>query len=276
MPDYGPILFVDDEAPMRQAVTQWLGLAGFETLVHDRASTALDRLNADFQGILVTDLKMEGIDGMELLRRSQLLDPEIPVVVITGHGDVETAVEAMRLGAYDFIEKPFAPERFLEVVRRAGEKRQLVVENRRLRRAVNEQTLSSRIIGTSSAAEALRASVAELASMDVSVILYGETGVGKDLVARCLHDHGRRHKANYVAINCAAVPDTMVESEFFGHEAGAFTSASKARAGKLEHASGGTLFLDEIDSMPPATQAKLLRALQDRSEERRVGNEGRA
>jgi two-component system, NtrC family, C4-dicarboxylate transport response regulator DctD len=272
MPDYGPILFVDDEAPMRQAVTQWLGLAGFETLVHDRASTALDRLNADFHGILVTDLKMEGIDGMELLRRSQLLDPELPVVVITGHGDVETAVEAMRLGAYDFIEKPFAPERFLEVVRRASEKRQLVVENRRLRRAVSEQTLSSRIIGTSRAAQALRASVAELAATDASVVLYGPTGVGKDLVARCLHDFGRRAKANYVAVNCAAVPETMVESEFFGHEAGAFTSASKTRVGKIEHANGGTLFLDEIDSMPLATQAKLLRALQDRVIERLGSN----
>ena len=272
MPDYGPILFVDDEAPMRQAVTQWLGLAGFETLVHDRASTALDRLNVDFQGILVTDLKMEGIDGMELLRRSQLLDPELPVVVITGHGDVETAVEAMRLGAYDFIEKPFAPERFLEVVRRASEKRQLVIENRRLRRAVSEQTLSSRIIGTSRAAQALRASVAELAATDASVVLYGPTGVGKDLVARCLHDFGRRAKANYVAVNCAAVPETMVESEFFGHEAGALTSASKTRIGKIEHANGGTLFLDEIDSMPLATQAKLLRALQDRVIERLGSN----
>ena len=241
--------------------------------MHDKASAALNVLTADFPGVLVTDLKMEGIDGMELLRRSQQIDPELPVVVITGHGDVETAVEAMRLGAYDFIEKPFAPERFLEVVRRAGEKRQLVVENRRLRRAVNEQTVNSRIIGTSKAAEALRASIAELASTDVSVVLYGETGVGKDLVARCLHDFGRRHKANYVAVNCAAVPDAMVESEFFGHEAGAFTSARRRRAsGKIEHASGGTLFLDEIDSMPPATQAKLLRALQDRVIERLGSN----
>jgi two-component system C4-dicarboxylate transport response regulator DctD len=272
MPDYGPILFVDDEAAMRHAVTQWLGLAGFETLVHDRASTALDKLSTEFHGILVTDLKMDGIDGMELLRRAQRLDPELPVVVITGHGDVETAVEAMRLGAYDFIEKPFAPERFLDVVRRASEKRQLVVENRRLRRAVSEQTLSSRIIGTSQAAQALRASVAELAATDASVVLYGATGVGKDLVARCLHDFGRRAKANYVAVNCAAVPETMVESEFFGHEAGAFTSASKARVGKIEHANGGTLFLDEIDSMPLATQAKLLRALQDRVIERLGSN----
>lgn len=272
MPETGPILFVDDEASMRHAVTQWLGLAGFETLVHDKAASALSVLSADFPGILVTDLKMDGMDGMELLRRTQQLDPELPVVVITGHGDVQTAVEAMRLGAYDFIEKPFAPERFLDVVRRASEKRQLVVENRRLRRAVSEQTLSSRVIGTSTAAERLRASVAELAGTDVSVIVYGETGVGKDLVARCIHDFSRRHKANYVAVNCAAVPETMFESEFFGHEAGAFTSASRARVGKIEHASGGTLFLDEIDSMPLSTQAKLLRALQERVIERLGSN----
>jgi two-component system C4-dicarboxylate transport response regulator DctD len=272
MPELGRVLLVDDEAPIRQAVTQWLGLAGFETVVHEKATGALDLLNTDFSGVLVTDLKMEGMDGMELLRRAQQIDPELPVVVITGHGDVQTAVEAMRLGAYDFIEKPFAPERFLEVIRRASEKRQLTVENRRLRRAVGEQTLASRIIGTSKAAELLRAQVAELAGTDASVILYGATGVGKDLVARCLHDFSRRSKGNYVAVNCAAVPDTMVESEFFGHSAGAFTSAIKARTGKLEHASGGTLFLDEIDSMPLPTQAKLLRALQERAIERLGSN----
>jgi two-component system, NtrC family, C4-dicarboxylate transport response regulator DctD len=271
MPE-GHVLFVDDEASMREAVTQWLELAGFELTVQDNATSALGKLSADFPGVLVTDLKMEGIDGLELLRRSQEVDPELPVVVITGHGDVEIAVQAMRLGAYDFIEKPFAPERFLEILRHAGEKRRLVIENRRLRRAVNEQTLNTRIIGTSKVAENLRAAVAELAGTDVSVVLYGETGVGKDLVARCLHDFGRRHDGNYVAVNCAAIPDTMVESEFFGHEAGAFTSAVKTRPGKLEHASGGTLFLDEIDSMPFATQGKLLRVLQERAVERLGSN----
>lgn len=273
MPERAPVLFVDDEAAMRQAVKQWLELAGFDLIAYDNATAALPKLSADFPGVLVTDLKMEGVDGLELLRRAQHIDPELPVVVITGHGDVETAVEAMRLGAYDFIEKPFAPERLLDIVRHAGEKRALVIENRRLRRAVNEQTITSRIIGTSKAAQNLRSAVAELAGTDVSVILFGETGVGKDLVARCLHDFGRRHKGNYVAINCAAVPETMVESEFFGHEAGAFTSAVKARPGKLEHASGGTLFLDEIDSMPLATQGKLLRVLQERSVERLGSNQ---
>lgn len=272
MSEYGPVLLVDDEAAIRHAVTQWLGLAGFETLVHSQASTVKDTLSVDFPGILVTDLKMQGLSGMDLLRHSQQIDPELPVIVITGHGDVASAVEAMRLGAYDFIEKPFEPERFLEEVRRASEKRQLIMENRRLRRAVNEQTLSSRIIGTSKAAEALRAAVAELAGTDVSIVLYGETGVGKDLVARCLHDFGRRQKANYVAVNCAAVPEAMFESEFFGHEAGAFAGASKARVGKIEHASQGTLFLDEIDSMPVSIQAKLLRALQDHTIERLGSN----
>src|SRR5215813_959707 len=177
MPERIPILFVDDEAAMRQAVTQWLELAGFELMVHQDAGSAAAKLNAAFPGIVVTDLKMEGMDGLALLQRAQETDPELPVVVITGHGDVQTAVEAMRLGAYDFIEKPFAPERLLEIVRHAGEKRALVIENRRLRRAVSEPTLAARLIGTSRTAEALRAQIAELAGTDVSVVLYGETGV---------------------------------------------------------------------------------------------------
>lgn len=272
MRESGPVLFVDDEASMREAVEQWLQLGGFEPKSFADAESAMGSITADFPGVLVTDLKMQGMDGMALLRHAQEVDPQLPVVVITGHGDLETAVEAMRLGAYDFLEKPFAPERLLDALRRGSEKRQLVIENRRLRSAVNERDLSLRIIGTSPSIERLRAKVAELAGADVSVVIYGETGVGKDLVARCLHDFGRRAKGPYVAVNCAAIPETMVESEFFGHEAGAFTSAMKARIGKLEHASGGTLFLDEIDSMPLSGQGKLLRALNDRVIERLGSN----
>lgn len=272
MPELNRVLLVDDEAAMRQAIGQWLDLAGLEVDAHASASSAIDKLNADFEGVLVTDLKMEGVDGMALLRHAQEIDPDLPVVMITGHGDIQIAVEAMRLGAYDFVEKPFEPERLLDIVRRASEKRRLVLENRRLRQAVIAPTLNSRIIGVSRAAEALRAQVTELASTDVSVIVYGETGAGKDLVARCMHDLGPRAKGNYVAVNCAAIPETMAESEFFGHDAGAFTGATKARPGRIEHAHGGTLFLDEIDSMPMATQGKLLRVLQERQIERLGSN----
>lgn len=272
MPEPQRVLLVDDDISMRQAIEQWLALAGLSVDAHASAATALNRLSADFGGVLITDLKMEGLDGMALLRHAQEVDPDLPVVMITGHGDIQTAVDAMRLGAYDFIEKPFEPERLLELVRRACERRRLVLENRRLRQAIIAPNLASRIIGVSSAADALRAQVTELASTDVSVIVYGETGTGKDLVARCLHDFGSRARGNYVAVNCAAIPETMAESEFFGHDAGAFTGATKARPGRIEHADEGTLFLDEIDSMPMAMQGKLLRVLQERQVERLGSN----
>lgn len=272
MPEPNRVLLVDDEAAMRQAIGQWLDLAGLEVDAHASATSAIDRLSADFEGVLVTDLKMEGIDGMALLRHAQEVDPDLPVVMITGHGDIQIAVEAMRLGAYDFVEKPFEPERLLDIVRRASEKRRLILENRKLRQAVIAPSLATRIVGVSRAADTLRAQVTELAATDVSVVVYGETGTGKDLVARCMHDLGRRAKGNYVAVNCAAIPETMAESEFFGHDAGAFTGATKARPGRIEHAHGGTLFLDEIDSMPMATQGKLLRVLQERQVERLGSN----
>ncbi len=270
--DATPVLLVDDEEPMRRAVEQWLRLSGHPVEAFPAAAPVLDRIRHDHPGILVTDLRLPGMDGMELLRRVLALDPDFPVVVMTGHGDVTTAVEAMRLGAYDFVEKPFAPERFIEIVGRAGEKRRLVLDNRQLRRAAAEDSLESRIVGTSAAARRLRAAVAEIATSDASVVLHGETGAGKDLVARAIHDFGRRARHPFVAVNCAAIPETMVESELFGHEAGAFTGALARRIGKFEHAHRGTLFLDEIESMPAAVQAKLLRALQDRAIERLGSN----
>ncbi|MET0169649.1 MAG: sigma-54 dependent transcriptional regulator [Aliihoeflea sp.] len=266
------VLFVDDDAAMRQSVEQYLRLSGFQLTAVPGAVAALERLTPDYPGILVSDLKMPGMDGMELLDRVRAIDAELPVVMITGHGDVETAVEMMRRGAYDFIEKPFDPVRFSETLTRAGEKRRLVMENRALRSEISDRSLSGRIIGTSQAAQRLRAAITEIAATDVGVVLVGETGVGKDLVARAIHEASRRAEGNFVAVNCAAIPESMVESELFGHEQGAFTGAARAREGKIEHANGGTLFLDEIESMPLAMQAKLLRALQEHAIERLGSN----
>jgi two-component system C4-dicarboxylate transport response regulator DctD len=269
----GEILFVDDEEPMRIAVGQWLGLAGFQVTAHDRADKALAALKADFAGVLVSDVRMPGMDGFAALARVMDIDPDIPVILVTGHGDIPLAVEAMKKGAYDFIEKPFEPERLAEAVARASEKRRLVLENRRLKGALSGSgDMALRLRGSSPAMAAVRALVAELAAVPLNVMVLGETGCGKELVARCLHDFGPRAAKPFVAVNCAAIPETMFETEFFGHEAGAFTGSVQRRAGKLEHADGGTLFLDEIESMPLALQAKLLRALQEQCVEPLGGN----
>ena len=269
MPDSPLVLFIDDEMPVRMAVEQWLGLAGMSVATFAEAETALARLSPAFPGIVVTDLRMPRLGGMDVLRRATDLDRDLPVVLVTGHGDVVQAVEAMRQGAYDFIEKPFAPDRLVDTIRRALEKRRLVLENRRLRRHANGATgVEARLMGTSPAMERLRRDVVDLAGTTINVIIRGETGTGKEVVARCLHDLGPRAGRPFVAVNCGAIPETMFESEFFGHEAGAFTGAAGRRVGKLEHAHGGSVFLDEIESMPQALQVKVLRALQERTIER--------
>lgn len=268
----GQVLFIDDEEPMRAAVGQWLGLAGFDIQTFARPDAALAKLGKDFPGVLVTDVRMPGKDGLEVLGAVLAADPGLPVILVTGHGDIPLAVEAMRRGAYDFIEKPFAPERLADAVGRACEKRRLVMEIRRLKAMGAGDEIARRLIGTSRSIEKIRSDVLELASMPLNVLILGETGCGKELVARCLHDAGSRASKPFVAVNCAAIPETMFESEFFGHEAGAFTGSTHRRAGKIEHANGGTLFLDEVESMPLALQAKLLRVLQERYVEPLGGN----
>ncbi|WP_448203935.1 sigma-54-dependent transcriptional regulator [Azospirillum sp. sgz302134] len=262
------VLVVDDEQPVRLALVQWLGLAGLRTVALEDASAALDRLDTDFPGILVTDIRMPRMDGLTLMRHALERDPDLPVVLVTGHGDIAMAVDAMRQGAYDFIEKPFVPDRLVDTLRRACEKRRLVLENRRLRRQVTADSgIEARLLGTSAVMDALRRQVLDLSGTSVNVIIHGETGTGKELVARCLHDLGPRAGHPFVAVNCGAIPESMFESEFFGHEAGAFTGAVGRRAGKFEHAHRGTLFLDEIESMPMALQVKVLRTLQERTVE---------
>jgi len=264
---------VDDDSELRRALTQSLEIEGLTVVAHADASKIGDLPLRDLYGVIVSDIRMPGIDGRDVLKNVLAIDPTMPVILITGHGDVQMAVEAMRAGAYDFIEKPFPANRLFSVVERAIEKRRLVLENRVLRNALEGANgLSTRLVGRNPAIQHLRAQIMALSDTDADVLITGETGSGKEVVARALHDFSTRSKGNFVAINCAAVPAEIFESELFGHEAGAFTGAQKTRVGKLEHANGGTVFLDEIESMPIDLQAKLLRAIEGRSIERLGSN----
>ncbi|NUB15261.1 response regulator, partial [Azospirillum brasilense] len=271
----GSVLFVDDERSVRLAGQQALELAGFDVTACDGAERALRHLGRDWPGALVTDVRMPQIDGLELMERALALDPELPVILITGHGDVPMAVEAMRRGAYDFLEKPFPSDRLVEVTRRAVEKRRLVLENRRLRDQLAGLPAgeASPIVGRTPGIERLRGAIAAVADTEADVLVLGETGTGKEMVARALHAGSGRRKHPFVALNCGAMPEAIFESELFGHEAGAFTGAGKRRVGRIEHASGGTLFLDEIESMPLSLQVKLLRVIQERVVEPLGSNE---
>ena len=271
-----PVVFVDDEEDVREAARQTLDLAGYQVEVLATAPPVLELISRDWPGIVVADVRMPLMDGRELMRRCLAIDPDLPVVLVTGHGDISMAVQAMRDGAYDFIEKPFRSELLLDVVKRALEKRSLVLENRRLRSALDyRESPEDLIIGSSRAIRQVHEAIHRLAGADVDVLIVGETGTGKELVARCLHHQSARSSGHFVAINCGAVPENVFESELFGHEAGAFTGARGRRIGKLEHADGGTLFLDEIESLPLHLQVKVLRALQERVIERLGSNEPR-
>jgi two-component system C4-dicarboxylate transport response regulator DctD len=259
-----PVAFVDDDKDLREANEQTLRLAGFEPLLFSSATQALKVLDEHFEGVVVTDLRMPEIDGMALFRTLAGRDADLPVILITGHGDIATAVEAMREGAYDFLAKPFASDRLIQSVRRAAEKRRLVMENRRLRLAAEAAESQSPLMGEAPAMQRLRETLKAIADADVDVLIVGETGAGKELVADQLHRLGRRRAGHFVAVNCGALPESVLESELFGHESGAFTGALKKRIGLIEHSSGGTLFLDEIESMALNAQSRLLRVLEQR------------
>ncbi|MDP9518034.1 MULTISPECIES: sigma-54-dependent transcriptional regulator [Pseudomonas chlororaphis group] len=268
------VIVVDDEASIRTAVEQWLSLSGFEVQLFSRAEDCLAQLPKNFPGVILSDVRMPGISGLELLAQVQRLDPDLPIILLTGHGDVPMAVEAMRDGAYDFLEKPFSPDTLLSSLRRALDKRRLVLENRRLHQQADSRAkLDATLLGMSRALQTLRRQVLDLAALPVNVLIRGETGSGKELIARCLHDFGPRAGKPFVALNCAAIPEQLFEAELFGHESGAFTGAQGKRIGKLEYAHGGTLFLDEIESMPLAQQVKLLRVLQEQKLERLGSNQ---
>ncbi|MGY4752359.1 sigma-54-dependent transcriptional regulator [Pannonibacter sp. Q-1] len=270
----GMVLLVDDEEDLRLSTSQALELYGLQVKTFSSAEEVLARTGFGFDGIVVSDIRMPGMDGMTLLQRIRELDHEIPVILVTGHGDVQLAVKAMREGAYDFIEKPFTTQALAGVARHALDRRALVLENRRLRAVAGKRDdVETRLPGRTPVMVDLRYRLRAIGASDADALIIGETGAGKEVVARSLHDISARAKGPFIAINCAALPETLIESELFGHEAGAFPGALRARYGKFEHARGGTILLDEIGSMPVDLQAKFLRVLQERTITRLGSNE---
>ena len=268
------VQIVEDDPHVLLGCQQALALEDIRSEGVGSAEQALALVGDNFPGIVISDIRLPGMDGLELLKQLKGRDRTLPVVLITGHGDISMAVGAMRDGAYDFMEKPFSPERLVDVARRALEQRSLAREVWSLRRQLAERdSLEGRIIGRSPAMQQLRELIANVADTSANVLIEGETGTGKELVARCLHDFSRRQPQQFVALNCGGLPENLFESEIFGHEANAFTGAGKRRIGKIEHAHGGTLFLDEVESMPLNLQIKLLRVLQERTLERLGSNQ---
>ncbi|HBC3855761.1 TPA: sigma-54-dependent Fis family transcriptional regulator [Vibrio parahaemolyticus] len=268
------IALIEDDDIVRQATSQWLQLAGFNVEAFstgDAGKAAI--LSQDFDAV-VSDVRLPDSDGLSILE--SLIDHHIqtPVILITGHGDVDIAVSALQKGAFDFIEKPFQPERLSQRVTEAVEtyRAQTSTQDRQEYLA-SVSGLEEVLIGRSRVMQQLREQVAKLARIDTNVIIYGETGCGKELVATSLHKEGQRKSHRFVPINCGAIPENLFESELFGHEPGAFTGASKRRIGKLEYADKGTLFFDEIESMPLSMQVKVLRSLQEHTVERVGGNQ---
>lgn len=268
------IIYVEDDSAVRNSLTQTLELAGFTVHAFANAEAACRLVTPELPGIVLSDVQLPKMSGLDLLRHVMQIDSEIPVILVTAHGDVDMAVQAMRDGAYDFLEKPFAPERLVDVATRSLEKRALRLTVKDLRRQLQQRAgIESVLLGNAPAMQQLRQQILTLAGTSADVLVLGETGTGKELVARCLHDFSPRHNERFVAINCGGLPESLLESELFGHEAGAFTHAQKRRIGKIEYADRGTLFLDEIESMPMSFQTRLLRVLQERSLERLGGND---
>jgi two-component system C4-dicarboxylate transport response regulator DctD len=268
------LLFVEDDAAVRLGAVQALRLSGLEVQAFERAEHALPYIEFGFPGILVSDLRLPGMSGLSLMDRTIGTDASLPVILVTGHGDISMAVDAMRRGAYDFIEKPYSSEQLVDVSHRALEQRRLTLELAMVQQGLaRRDNIEARILGRSPAIDRLRRMIQELADADANALILGETGTGKELVARSLHDYGNRQGKNFAAINCAGIPEMLFESEVFGHEAGSFTGAIKRRIGKIEYAHGGTLFLDEIETMQMSLQVKLLRLLQEKKFERIGSND---
>ena len=265
------ILIVEDEAKMRRLLELNLGEDGFTTLSAGDAEAGLKLLRENPVDLVVTDLKLPGMNGLEFLQAVKRQNAALPVVVMTAFGTVETAVEAMKAGASDYVLKPFSLAEMRMVIRKELDVRNLREENRSLREALGKRYAHPNIVARSAKMQETLATVERVAPTNATVLLGGESGVGKDLIARAIHEKSRRATGPFVKINSTAIPENLLESELFGYEKGAFTGAAASKPGKFELADKGTLFLDEIGDVPPATQVKLLRVLQEREFERLGG-----
>ncbi|MFA6152734.1 MAG: sigma-54 dependent transcriptional regulator [Chitinophagaceae bacterium] len=258
------ILVIDDERAIRSTLTEILSFEGYKVEEASDGAEGLKKILANNYDCVICDIKMPKMDGIEVLEKVMLEKPDTQIIIISGHGNIETAVEAVKKGAFDYISKPPDLNRLLITLRNAMERKELVVETKQLRKKVEQKSFGeSDMIGCSDALEKIRDTLVKIAPTEARVLITGENGVGKELVARNLHKHSNRNKGPLVEVNCAAIPSELIESELFGHEKGSFTSAVKTRIGKFEQASGGTLFLDEIGDMSLDAQAKVLRALQE-------------
>lgn len=265
----GLILVVDDEGGVRSSVKAILQDEGYSVLESEDGESALNRVATEKLDAVLLDVWMPGMDGIETLKGIKQQDEDLPVVIMSGHGTIETAVKATKLGAYDFLEKPLSIDRLVLVLKNALNQRSLLDENRALR---SSHEVSSQLVGESDVLLKILDQVGIVAPTQASVLITGENGTGKELLARAIHTHSRRSHASFVAVNCAAIPENLIESELFGYERGAFTGATSRKMGKFDLANSGTLFLDEIGDMSLATQAKILRVLEEKSFERIGGN----
>jgi len=259
------ILVVDDEAAIRDSLKMTLEYEGYEFLSAATGQEGLALIERESPDLVLLDVKMPGMDGLEVLDRIRALNDALPVVVVSGHGTISTAVEATKKGAFDFIEKPFASDRVLVSLRNALDQRRLRDENRSLKKAVE---VRHQMVGDSPALKQVTAAIARAAPTNATVLIQGESGVGKELVARTIHRNSLRSRERFVQVNCAAIPEELIESELFGHEKGSFTGATEKQVGKFEQADRGTIFLDEVGDMSAKTQAKVLRVLQEGEVER--------
>jgi two-component system nitrogen regulation response regulator NtrX len=266
----GKVLVVDDEKNIRETVARVLHYEGYTVAEAADGKTAVDMVNEGRFDAVLLDIKMPGIDGMEVLKRIREMDRDLPVLMISGHGTISTAVEATKMGAFDFLEKPADRDRLLIAVRNAIAGRMLASEKASLERAL---TKGLKIVGKSAAMRKLTADIARIGPTEAKVLITGENGVGKGVVARAIHKESRRAEARFVEVSCAAIPDDLIESELFGYEKGAFTGAVARKPGKFELADGGTIFLDEIGDMSPKVQAKVLRVIEEAEFERVGGTE---